>query len=390
MIVNMKDNKKRNENSLMIILALMSFAIGIWENYRQLWLESIGFNIVNISRIYSVALICSSIISFIISIFSSKIKIKSIISLSIVFRIISLLVLLFTKDTFTIKVSFLLCIMSDIIFSISFYPLLTYITKTEESFKKKTLIEYFARDIGIVSCGLLIGVYIGKYLFNYETCLIISLIISVVAFILLFRFKSNERHHHNVVDSFKLILKKKVNRVFLYNQVIIKISYGVVFSLLMLILVNYINFDVSIASVYIIVCNVIGSFLALIFTKIGKNFTTTKSAIVKFGSRIMFYLLAFIFHNKVFFILALTIGNVTSRMLEEKITAPFLKDIKSDDQFLFSNFRYLSLCLGEGIGAFLAGILIIYSLKYLFLGAIIFTIIQIIIYSYMDKLRKEE
>jgi predicted MFS family arabinose efflux permease len=278
--------------------------------------------------------------------------------------------------------------MSDIIFSISFYPLLTFITKTEESFKKKTLIEYFARDIGIVACGLLIGVYIGKYLFSYETCLIISLFVSIIAILILFRFKSNEKHKHNVTESFKVLFKKKINRVFLYNQIIIKISYGVVFSLLMLILVNYIEFDVSVASVYIIVCNVIGSFLALIFTKIGKNYTTTKSALVKFGSRILFYLLAFIFHNKIFFIVAITIGNVTSRMLEEKITAPFLKDVRSDDQFLFSNFRYLSLCLGEGIGAYLAGLLIVHSLKYLFLGGIVFTIIQIFMYYYLDRLKK--
>ena len=236
----MIDNKRKKENILMMILALMSFAIGIWENYRQLWLESIGFDIVNISRIYSIALICSSIISFVISIFSSKIKIKNIIIMSTIFRIISLMVLLFVKDVFIIKISFLLCIMSDIIFSISFYPLLTYVSKTEESFKRKTLIEYFARDIGIVACGLLIGVYIGKYCFSYTTCLIISLTVSVLALVLLIAFKSNERHkNHNVIDSLKVLLKNKINRVFLINQIIIKISYGVIFSLLMLILVNY-------------------------------------------------------------------------------------------------------------------------------------------------------
>ena len=382
---------KKQENILMIILALMSFAIGIWENYRQLWLESIGFNIVNISRIYSIALICSSIISFVISILSSKLKIKNIIILSTVFRIISLIALLIFKNLFVIKISFLLCIMSDIIFSISFYPLLTYITKTEKSFKRKTLIEYFARDIGIVSCGLLIGVYIGTYLFSYNTCMIISLIVSIIAFIILLTFKSNERHsNHNIIESLKELLSKKINRIFLLNQTIIKISYGVVFSLLMLILVNYIEFDISVASVYIIVCNVIGSFLALLFSKISKKYTTGKSAIIKFGTRILFYLLAFLFGNKVFFLIAITIGNVTSRMLEEKITAPFLKDIKSEDQFLYSNLRYFALCIGEGIGAFLAGILIVYSLKYLFLGAIIFTIVQIMVYMYLDKLRSSK
>ena len=75
-------------------------------------------------------------------------------------------------------------------------------------------------------------------------------------------------------------------------------------------------------------------------------------------------------------------------MLEEKITAPFLQHIKNDDQCLFSNLRYFALCLGEGIGAFFSGVLIVYSLKYLFLGGIIFTIVQIIMYMYLDKLKK--
>ncbi len=383
-------NKEKNEKILMIILAILSFAIGIWENYRQLWLDSMGFNIVNISRIYSIALICSAIISFVISMFSYNIKLKSIINLSILFRIISLVLLLLIKNTFIIKFSFLLCIISDVIFSISFYPLLTYINKSEESFKKKTLIEYFSRDIGIVGCGLLIGVYIGSYVFSYTTCLIISLIFSIIAIILMFSFKCNERksRNYNVMKSIKKILSDKVNRLFVFNNIIIKISYGIVYSLIMLILVNYINIDIRTASVYIIVCNVLASFLALIFSKISKNYSTTKSAIIKFGARILFYLIAFIFSNNIVFFIAITIGNITSRMLEEKITAPFLQNIKSEDQFLFSNFRYLALCLGEGIGAFLAGVLIVYSVKYLFLGAIIFTIIQIFIYNKLDILKE--
>ena len=247
--------KISDENLLMIILALMSFAIGIWENYRQLWLESNGFDIVSISRIYSTALICSSIISFIISVFSSKVKIRSVILLSIIFRIISLITILNVNNVFITKSCFLLCIMCDIIFSISFYPMLTYVTKTEESFKKKTLIEYFARDIGIVGCGLLIGVYIGKYLFSYNTCLLISLIVSIIALIFCFNYKSNEKKSkdYSMLKSLKRIMNDKINRVFIINEVIIKISYGVVFSLIMLILVNYINLDISVTSVYIIV-----------------------------------------------------------------------------------------------------------------------------------------
>ena len=45
----MKENrilKISDENILMIVLAFMCFSIGVWSNYRQLWLENVGFSII--------------------------------------------------------------------------------------------------------------------------------------------------------------------------------------------------------------------------------------------------------------------------------------------------------------------------------------------------------
>ena len=76
--------KIKSETLLLIVLGIMSFSLGIWLNYRQLWLKSIGFDVTSISKILSVSLICSSIIIFIISFFSTKIKLKNILTLSLV------------------------------------------------------------------------------------------------------------------------------------------------------------------------------------------------------------------------------------------------------------------------------------------------------------------
>ena len=206
----MKEKATKNENILMVVYAMICFSMGVWSNYRQLWLSESGFSVTEISRIFSVALICSAIISFIISIFSVKVKVKNVVFLSIIFRSISMLMLFATKDIFLIKFSTLLCIMSDVIFSISFYPMLTFVTKTDESYRKKTLIEYIAKDVGIISCGLLIGVSIGKYIFNYNTCLIIALVSCILsAFVLLF-FNGEETHNRKE----KLTVRDKVR----YNK----------------------------------------------------------------------------------------------------------------------------------------------------------------------------
>ena len=383
--------KIKDENILMIVLAFIAFSIGIWGNYRQLWLEDFGFSLVSISRIFSVALICSAVISFIISLFSSKIRIKDITLLSILMRSISMLIILFSSNIFIIKTMILLCIMCEVIFSISFYPLLTFVTKTDESYRKKTLIEYFSRDIGIVLCGLLIGVSIGRFIFNYDTCLIISLIATICSMIFLIAYKRDEKHSkiRSLRKSFKELLSSNINRVYLVNQLIINISYGIVFDLMMLILTNYINFEVSLASVFIIVCNVLGSIAASLFSKYGKNLSIGLSSVIKFGTRSVGYLIAFTMNNITSFIIAIVVAYVSSRILEDKVTGKFLQIIDKDNQFLYGNIRYFVACLGEGIGAFLAGILIGYSFKFIFLGAAILTIIQTLIFVYLGKIVKK-
>ena len=388
---SIKANKKNDEKLLMIVLAFMCFSIGVWSNYRQLWLTNNGFDITSISRLFSVALICSAVISFIISLFSTKVNIKSIIVMSILFRSISMTMLLFTKDVFIIKTSMLLGIMCDVIFSIAFYPLLTYVTKSDESYKRKMLIEYFAKDIGIVFCGLLIGVKIGELLFSYDTCLLIALVSSFLSVIVLLFYNTNEDYldkNNSLKKSFKNIFSSKVNNLFLTNQLIINISYGIVFDLILIILTEYINFEVSLASVFIIVCNVLGSISGAIINKYSDSWSVSKSSIVRFGIRIFGYIIAFLLNDTIGFVIAIIIGYITSRILDNKTTGTFLELIDKKEQFLFGNIKYFAACIGEGIGVFLAGILISISFKYIFMGAIVITIIQIMIFVYLDKLIK--
>ena len=94
-------------------------------------------------------------------------------------------------------------------------------------------------------------------------------------------------------------------------------------------------------------------------------------------------------NNITSFIIAIVVAYVSSRILEDKVTGKFLQIIDKDNQFLYGNIRYFVACLGEGIGAFLAGILIGYSFKFIFLGAAILTIIQTLIFVYLGKIVKK-
>jgi len=380
-----------DEDILMIVLAFMSFSIGIWTNYRQLWLQDYGFNVSQISRILSVGLICSGVIAFIISMVSTKIKVKSVVMESIIFRSIALCILLINPGTYITKTCVLLCIMCEVIFSISYYPLLTYVNKSDSAFRKKGLIDYLARDAGVITCGLLIGVTLGNKVFDYNSCLFISLISCLLSGIFLILYNKeniyNKEKPRSLKRAFKSLFSSKTNRVFIIHQVVTNISFGMLYDLMMLILTGYIKFDVSFASVFIIVCNLVGSIACSIFNRYGKKLSVTMSAVIKYGTRGLSYIVAFFTNNVVFFVISIIIGYVTSRILDNKLSGTFLRRINSGNQFLFGNFRYLAISVGEGIGAFLAGILLNISLRTLFLVSGIITLLQVVQVWHMDYLR---
>lgn len=55
-----KINKLTNENKILIMLAFYSISIGLWGNFRQLWLENNSFSTTQISQILSMGtLLCA-------------------------------------------------------------------------------------------------------------------------------------------------------------------------------------------------------------------------------------------------------------------------------------------------------------------------------------------
>lgn len=391
MIRKIKEFVKINdEDLLMIVLAFMSFSIGIWRNYRQLWLENVGFDVQSISKILSVALICSAIISFVISIYSTRVKVKNVIMLTGTLRALAMMVLLLNSNTYIIKVCMLICVMCETTFSIAFYPLLTTINKDRSAFAKQALINYLGKDAGIIVCGLLIGVTVGNIVFDYNSCLFLAMISTILSILFLMLFSENKTYSkRNVLPlkkALKNLKKSKINNYFLFNQFIMNIPYGMIFGLVMIILTNYIGFSVGIASIFIIVCNLIGSVACSLFNHYGTNLSVKTSTFIKYGSRVIAYLIAFLMPNVLTFILAMIIAHVSARILDDKVTGTYLARIDTNSQFLFGNIRYFILSLGEGIGVYLAGFMLEISFRSLFIGACILTSLQIIMFINLDKI----
>lgn len=381
--------KLTNEDIIMIVLAFMSFSFGIWTNYRQLWLQDIGYSVTSISRMLSIALICSALIIFIISFFSTKVNLKNIIMLSIVFRAVSLLLLAAFDSDMNIKAAILLCVMCENIFSVAFYPFLATVNKSNETYQKHVLINYFIKDFAVIFCGLLLGVTVGKIVFNYGTCLFLSLINTLFAAIVLLLFQENkETKKKNVLPfkkAFKNLFKSKVTNMYLVGQFITETSYSIVFGMTMLMLTVYLKFDVSVASIFIIICNLLGSITSSVLTRYGNKLTTSVSVWIKYGSRTLMYVIAFICNSVPVYVLTLIVAFITTRILDDKVNGVYIRSIRTDSQFLFGNIRYFVLCIADGVGVFLAGILLNISLSTLFIVSAALTLLGIFVYTFFCK-----
>lgn len=50
--------KLKDENKILVMLAFFSISKGLWENFRQLWLQDNSLNVTQISQILSMASLC--------------------------------------------------------------------------------------------------------------------------------------------------------------------------------------------------------------------------------------------------------------------------------------------------------------------------------------------
>lgn len=381
--------KWKDEYVLLTVYAIMSFSLGVWSNYRQLWLKDIGFDVSSISKLLSVSLICSSIIIFIISFFSNKINLKKLITLSLIFRTISLFTIMFVDDNYIVKVCMLLCIMCENIFVLTFYPLLSLVNKSNYIYKKQVSINYFAKDSAIILCGLLLGLTIGKYTIDYNTCLFIVYVCTLISTVIMLFFKNDyfiqKNKFKKFFESVFGIFKDKRINYYLLGQFICEVGYNMIFGMLMLLLTDYLNMGVSIASIFIIVCSVLGSIISKLLSKKSDDFSLFKSYLIKYGTRILVYLCAFIVNKPVIYVFSICISYITTKILDDKVNGTFIREISDDSRFLFGNIRYFILNIADGIGVFLAGVLFDISLSYLFLCAFLLTVISLVIYSRFIK-----
>ena len=393
MVVKKVFNK--NENKILLMLAFFSISIGLWNNFRQLWLEDNSFSVSNISNIISLGTLISVIAIALIGKYVKLNKLKNTLSIVLILKFVNMLFLYILNNSnllLLINILIIIDIVTEYITITSIYPLITTLTKNGTIYSKRRLTEYLFRDIGILFGGIFIGKTISGILINYNVCLIISNIFLLISIfiIMTMRIDTSNEISKDKTSCLKIVLKSKIMYLYLIYTLIGTIAMSTALGLKMLTLTNYFNFSDNMATVYLLVIGL----LADVFGIIALKYLTPKNdyltITLKFGIRFLGYILAFFSNNLIITIIAISWSIFISTAYENICDAVYINRLENRYQLSFSNMCHIIRFLGESIGVFLCGIMYEIGLKYMFGLSALFMVFQISIAYYLISLRKKE
>lgn len=387
-------NKIKEENKILIMLAFFSISVGLWENFRQLWLQDNNFMVTDISNIISIGTFISVIIIALIGEYVKLNKLKNMLVIVLITKFINMIWLYLLNQTIStelIKISIIIDIVTEYIIITSIYPLITTIVKTETIYSKRRLTEYLFRDIGILFGGLFIGKSIAGLLINYNICILIANAFLALALIVLLNIKVNNSTNEKYEKvSSKDIFKDKILILYSIYTLIGTIAMSTALGLKMITLTNYFKFSDSVATNYLLIVGL----LADIFGIIALKYLTPKNdyitITIKFGIRFLAYAIAFISNNMIITLIAITWSIFISTAYENICDAVYINRLENKYQLSFSNICHIIRFLGEAIGVFLCGLMYEKGLRYMFGLSAVFIIFQLILGYYMIHLRQKE
>ena len=374
---------RKKENIVLAFLLLFSVSIGLWNNFRQLWMQSNNMNVGAIGSVISFGTLICVVAILIFSKYINIGKIKSFISSFVLLKIIILITLFFlNKSSFVILINVL--VITDIILErliiISIYPLITTIKVSDKLYGKRKLTEYLGRDLGILIGGIFLGKTIMNIVIDYNVCLIITVLFSIVSLIVLLNTTIEKREIHEIKQNiFKYIFSNKHRRLYMIYYLITQISYSAVFGLQILILTHFIKFSDVGATRYLLVVGILADIIGILCLKYFQPKNDYLTISIKFGLRAFWYILAFMTNNMTIIIIAISWSILISTAYENVTDAPYVNAVSLDKQLPYANLRYMTKSLGEAIGVYICTFMFDYGIRYILLAGGLLVIIQLII-----------
>ncbi len=386
--------KLKSENQILCMLAFLSLSMGLWENFRQLWLEDNRFSVLQISQITSLGTLASVLGILFVSQKVTLDKLKGFMSFSIVVKFFNLMILYFlnhTNSIFLMNALVIIDITTSYLIVTSVYPLITIFVKNNTIYSKRKLTEYLFRDVGILVGGFFIGKTVIGILVDYNICLYISILFLAFAMFSIFNIKvypNTQDSEISKIPILKYVAQNKILKKYCVYIFVSSIAMATGLGLKMLTLTNYFHFSEGVATNYLVVvglvCDLIG-ILALKYLTPKNDYITIT---IKFGIRFFLYILAFVTDDLFVTMIAITWSILIGAAYENICDGYYINSVDNEHQLSFTNFRYIVKYIGEAIGIFFCGMMYEKGLKYMFGLSAFFMIFQISLAYQLIYMRK--
>lgn len=376
---------KKELIKIFLVLIIYALSAGIFLNFQELWLQENNLAVSTIGIITSGALFISIGVIFIFSNYITPNKIKPFLGILLLVNTICLFCLFFlnqTNNIFIIKLLVMLIFILNVEILTAMYPLITTFKKNDKLYALKDLIYESSYNIGIILSSIFIGKQIGVFILNYNSYILLSGILSLITLLIFNSIKPIENKSEKEPDIiFIRVLKKsfknKILRNYVFFRIFSQLAYYSVIGMILTFLINGLNLSENFTFNWRIISLLIASLLGFICLKYTPKKDTT-AIIIKFGIRVLLYLLVCIYPSKVTILITVTYVFLTSLIYSNIIEGKYVNIYPKTEQLAYANFSYMLLSLSKAIGTFICSLAINYSIRLNFICAFIFTILQMI------------
>lgn len=386
----LKDNKSF---CLLFFLALFGFSIGLFDNYRELWMSTNGLSTTTISHVISISYIVTVFVLFYFTVRVSTNKLKWGICITLALNMITgatLICLNGTENAFLIKFLMFFNIAFSQLILASVYPLMMNISKDDVLYTKKSFVESLFSKLGFLLVAILLGKTIFHTLVDYNICLLLSVIFNFLAFLVLMAvpLENKMEERFNIKNTISYFNHNKVLYQFLFVNFLGDMIWGAILGMPMLLLTTNMNFSSNFASYFILGLGICSSFLSMIVVKHLRLKNDHGNFFIKYGVRFFFYFLIFITNSKWVFLITLVYLFLTDCLYGFIFSSYFIHNIEEKYSLFLTTLRYCSSLLGKAIGTFFCGLVFHLDLRYFVIPALLISVIHYVFATILIEKRE--
>jgi len=390
--------KIRNNKSiqLLLFLALFGFSVGLFNNYRELWMSANEIKPISISRIISFSYFITVLVLFFFTIKVTTSKLKYGITISLILKMItSSLLICLNESNHLFLIKFLMFFdiaFTELILS-SIYPLMMNIAKNDVIYTRKEVVESLFNKLGFLLASMILGHTIGSHLLDYNSCYLLSLIFNFIAFMVIININVEIKREDKPLDikeSYHYFKKNKVFLLFILTNIASSIAWSAIMGMPLLTLTEKLSFRPNIASYIILGVGIASNILAMLIVKYFRFKNDHINLIFKFGLRVILYLSVFLTGSKELLLITLIYLLLTDCTYNFLFSGYFINKIEEKYSLLLVVLKYCSSLIGNGIGVFICGLLFHLEIKYLALPSLIIGIIHYIMATILINKKREK